>query len=72
MIISVNKSLILIINTKNSPTAGTLIGDYLKGGQSLTARCAGAKLRRKNTKFYKKYFTVFAYFYPIALAYTHP
>ena len=43
MIISVKKSLILINNIKkNSPAAGTLPGDSLSGGQSPTARCAGA------------------------------
>ena len=53
-IISVKKSLILIINIKkiSPPAAITLPGDSLSGGQSPTARCAGAKLCRKNMKFY--------------------
>ena len=54
IIIFMKKSLILINNSKkNSPAAGTLPGDSLSGEQSPTARCAGAKLRRKNMKFYK-------------------
>ena len=47
--IFMKKSLILI-NTlkKNRLAAGPLPGDSLSGGQSPTARCAGAKLCRKN------------------------
>ena len=37
------------LKKKISPAAGTLPGDSLSGGQSPTARCAGAQLRRKNT-----------------------
>ena len=47
------KLLILIIFIKKNRLAGPLPGVTLGGEQPPAARCAGAKMRQKNTKFCK-------------------
>ena len=54
--ISTLKSLILInFVKKNRLAAGPLPGVTLGGGQPPAARCAGAKMRQKNSNFLKHF-----------------